>query len=535
MRKLRIAIIDLVAKDTAHTLYGRLMHANLASIMPQIIAVWCEEKGHDVTLVCFMGHEDLKRMIPPDVDLVIIGAFTHAAQMAYAMSNLFRSRGAVTALGGPHARCYPEDAKQYFDYVLGFTDEAVVDDLLRDCSPHRPTGLGLSAGKQPAALPGVRRRWKYIQPILRRAPLLKIVPMIGSLGCPYRCNFCIDSEVPYQPLDLETIKEDLRFLRTKLRRPKVGWHDPNFGVRFDEFMDAIGEAVPPGSVNFIAESSLSILSEPRLRRLRRNGFVGILPGIESWYDLGAKSKTRQLVGMDKVRKVSEHVNMILRYLPYVHSNFVLGLDADEGPEPFELTKRFVDLVPGTFLAFSQLTAFGRAAPLNLEFQRTGRVLPFPFHFLNNNHAMNVRPKHYSWPRFYDHLIDLTRHTFSRRAILRRFQANRGFISRGMNVVRAISSEGFGRIRYHTEVRRRLESDRPMRRYFEGETTALPSFFLDRVREDLGPLWTWLPRGALYHDQNAYLKAEQGRLQAPEELSVVIEKEESAAAAVAMAG
>jgi len=511
MRKLRIAIIDLVTKDTDNSLYGRIMNANLASIMPQIIAVWCEERGHDVTLVCFMGRKDVDRMIPPDVDLVIIGAFTHAAQMAYAMSNLFRSRGAVTALGGPHARCYPQDAKKYFDYVLGFTDQAVIDDLLRDCSPHRPTGLSLSADKQPETLPGVRRRWKFIQPILQKAPLLKIVPMIGSLGCPYRCNFCIDSGVPYQPLDLETIKEDLRFLRTKLRRPKVGWHDPNFGVRFDEIMETIEEAVPPGSVNFIAESSLSILSEAHLKRLRRNGFVGILPGIESWFDMGAKSKTGQLQGIEKVRHVSEHVNMILRHLPYVHSNFVLGLDVDEGPEPFELTKRFVDLVPGSFLAFSQLTAFGRAAPLNLEFQQAGRVLPFPFHFLNNNHAMNVRPKHYSWPRFYDHLIDLTRHTFSRRAILKRFQANRGLISRSMNVVRAISSEGFGRIRYHTEVRRRLDSDRPMRRYFEGETTVLPRFFLDRVREDLGPMWTWLPQGALYHDQNAYLASEQERL------------------------
>jgi hypothetical protein len=521
MRKLRIAIIDLVAKDTTHTLYGHIMHANLASIMPQVIAVWCEERGHDVTLVCFMGREDVDRMVPPDVDLVIIGAFTHAAQMAYAMSNLFRSRGAVTVLGGPHARCYPQDAQQYFDYVLGFTDQAVIDDLLEDCSPHRPTGLYLTAEGQPEHLPGVRRRWKFIRQILRQAPLLKIVPMIGSLGCPYSCNFCIDSVVPYQPLDLEVIKEDLKFLRSRFRRPKVGWHDPNFGVRFDDFMDAIEEALPLGSVNFIAESSLSILSESHLKRLRRNGFVGILPGIESWYDLGKKSKTGRLKGIDKVRMVSEHINMILKYLPYVHSNFVLGLDVDEGPEPFELTKQFVDLTPGSFLAFSQLTAFGQAAPLNLEFQRTGRVLPFPFHFLNNNHAMNVKPKNYTWPRFYDHLIDLTRYTFSRRAIIKRFQANRGLIARSMNVVRAVSSEGFGRIKYHTEVRRRLETDPQVRRYFEGETAELPQFYLDRIRRDLGPLWQWLPRGALYHNQNAYLESEQKRSRASKSFTTAV--------------
>ena len=34
--------------------------------------------------------------------------------------------------------------------------------------------------------------------------------------------------------------------------------------------------------------------------------------------------------MDKVRQVSEHVNMILRHMPYVQTNFVLGLDADAG-------------------------------------------------------------------------------------------------------------------------------------------------------------------------------------------------------------
>jgi hypothetical protein len=277
--------------------------------------------------------------------------------------------------------------------------------------------------------------------------------------------------------------------------------------------------VPPGSVNFIAESSLSILSEPHLKRLKRNGFMGILPGIESWYDLGKKSKTRQMKGIDKVRHVSEHVNMILKYLPYVHSNFVLGLDADEGPEPFELTKRFVDLAPGSFLAFSQLTAFGQAAPLNLEFQRAGRVLPFPFHFLNNNHAMNVRPKNYSWPQFYDYLIDLTSYTFSRRAIIKRFQANRGLIARSMNVVRAVSSEGFGRIKYHTEVRRRLETDQQVRRFFEGETTELPQFFLDRIRKDLGPLWEWLPQGALYHDPNVYLKSQEEQLQKPIRVTV----------------
>jgi hypothetical protein len=483
------------------------MHANLASIMPQVVGVWCEAEGHEVTFVCYTGLENLVEELPENVDLIFIGAFTESALLAYSLSNLFRSRGAVTVLGGPHARCYPEDARKYFDYVVGFADRAVIREVLTDCSPHRPIGMHLAAPRQPAALPGVRERWKFIDQTLRKAPLFKLVPMLGSLGCPYTCSFCIDSVVPYQPLEFAGLTEDLRFLAAKMSHPRVGWHDPNFGVRFDDTLEAIDRAVPAGRFDFVAESSLSLLSEPHLRRLGRSGFKALLPGVESWYELGNKSKTGLNKGMDKVRQVSDHVNTILEHVPYVQTNFVLGLDSDEGDEPFELTKRFIDATPGAFPGYSLLSAFGRAAPLNLDYQRANRVLPFPFHFLNNNHAMNIKPKNYSWSDFYDRVISLTRYSFTWKAIVNRFRATRASIPRWMNLVRALSSEGSGRLKYYTEVRRLLDADRQFRRYFDQETAELPAFFVDQIRRDLGPLWDWLPAGAIDHDPYAYRKAE----------------------------
>jgi len=483
------------------------MHANLASIMPQVIAVWCEEEGHEVHLACYTGFEELSDLIPHDVDLVFISAFTQAAQLSYALSHQIRQRGAVTALGGPHARCYPEDSRKYFDYVFGFTDKETVRTALADCAPHRPLGMHLDAKRHPRTLPGMEERWKFIEPTLAKAPAFKIVPMIGSLGCPYTCPFCIDSTVDYQPLGYDQIQRDLRFLRTKMKHPRVAWHDPNFGVRFNDYINTIEEAVPPGSVDFLAESSLSLLSEPHLVRMRKNSFKAILPGIESWYSLGNKAGTGSKInGMDKVRQVSDHVNTVLRYIPYVQTNFVLGLDTDHGAEPFELTKRFIDRTPGAFPGYSLLTAFGQAAPLNLDLQRAGRVRPFPFHFLNNNHAMNVQPKNYDWREFYDHVIDLTKYSFSWRAIGRRFRGTNETIPRWMNVVRAISTEGFGRIRYHTRVRQLLDSDPALLAYFSGESHELPRFYADRIKSDLGTLWDALPEGSIHHDPNAYLKS-----------------------------
>lgn len=76
----------------------------------------------------------------------------------------------------------------------------------------------------------------------------------------------------------------------------------------------------------------------------------------------------------------------------------------------------------------------------------------------------------------------------------------------MNVIRAVSSEGYGRIDHYSDVRRRLEVDPQFRRFFEQGTTVLPRFYVDHVQKDLGPMWKWLPKGALHHDPNAYLKS-----------------------------
>ncbi|HTF27594.1 MAG TPA: hypothetical protein VK625_02050 [Flavitalea sp.] len=510
MKRLKIGVIDLVCKGPSNTLWAQIMHANLASIMPQVVATWCEQEGHEVTMICYTGREDLHKELPHKVDLLFISSFTQAALLAYAVSNYFRSQGAVTVLGGPHARCYPDDSSRYFDYVLGFTNRSIVAEILNNCTPQRPVGKQLSATKQPVHLCGVQERWKFIEPTLKKAPFIKFIPMLGSVGCPYTCSFCIDSTVPYQAFDFQEMKADLQFLLTKFKNPCIAWHDPNFGIRFEENMEAIALANPLKRFRFIAESSLSILTESHLKVLKENGFIALLPGIESWYELGNKSRASHISGVEKVERVSEHINTIFRYIPYVQTNFVLGLDSDQGSEPFELTKQFINLSPGAFPGYSLLTAFGEAAPLNLEYQKAGRVLPFPYHFLNNHLAMNIKPKNYDWVDFYDKVIDLTSYTFSPKVLYRRFIATRYPTARWMNFMRAISNEGRGRLRFYRHVRHNLINDRAFRRYFEGESNELPKFYEDIIQKDLGPWSQWLPKTAFSHDANAYLHKEMNK-------------------------
>src|ERR1019366_6000220 len=59
MKRLRIGVIDIVSRGPTRALYARIMNASLASIMPQVIGVWCQQEGHEVTFVCYTGFEDL--------------------------------------------------------------------------------------------------------------------------------------------------------------------------------------------------------------------------------------------------------------------------------------------------------------------------------------------------------------------------------------------------------------------------------------------------------------------------------------------
>jgi hypothetical protein len=91
----------------------------------------------------------------------------------------------------------------------------------------------------------------------------------------------------------------------------------------------------------------------------------------------------------------------------------------------------------------------------------------------------------------------------------------------LNVVRAVSSEGYGRISYYSEIRRRLVTDPQFRPFFERQTSEIPRFYVDRIHKDLGPFRRWLPEGALQHDPNAYLKSTTGEAQESVEVRLAI--------------
>ena len=117
--------------------------------------------------------------------------------------------------------------------------------------------------------------------------------------------------------------------------------------------------------------------------------------------------------------------------------------------------------------------------------------------------MNVRPKNYGWDEFYQRTVDVTRYAMSWPRAYRRFQANRGWVTKSLSIVRSGSSK---RAEFQAKVRDLLTTDPGVRRFFDGDSRVLPPFYRDKLRNSLGALWEVLPSGALMHDQNAYMKS-----------------------------
>jgi hypothetical protein len=491
VRRLRVGVLDLVTNKTTDAWFERhVMLPNFASIMPQAVGAWAEELGHQVFYDTYTGG-DLVHSIPGDVDVLFLSCFSRASFLAYAIAARYRRGGAIVVLGGPHARSFAAHARPYFDYICQITDKATIRSLL-ESPEHHDRAVVLNAPAQPDSLPSVEQRVRFIEGNIaknRARRWARTVPMIGSVGCPYTCHFCVDAPIPYQTLPYAQLVEDLRFTERRFGSESiVFWHDPNFGVRFDEYIGLIEESGT--KLRHGGESSLSLLGTSHLEAMRRNRWVCQVPGIESWYGFAGKGGVGKTSGADKVRDVAEHVNQILSYIPYVQTNFVLGLDDDAGDEPFALTKSFIDLAPGAFPGYSIVTNF-QNAPLSDQLVAEGRTFSVPHPFLDNTSAFNVRLKNYPLLEFYDRIIDLQDHTFSPRAKWRRWSANRDRTVKVTNLGRAIT-EGGWRSAMYRRTRRLITGDKSFLRHYSGAQDMAPQHYFDEIRTMLGSWAAWLP-------------------------------------------
>lgn len=476
--RLKIGILDLLSGEAkrgpAHP-YGLIYRRMFYGVMPQVVAAWCRRRGHEVHYATYFGQRRPERLLPNDVDLVFVSAFTEAAALAYALAILFRQNGVSTVLGGPHARSFPNDASRFFDTVVVSCDAAAIDDILRG---EYDRGAIVRVSGKSLDIPLLEERRGDID----RATLvagrhwgLSVVPVLASTGCPYACDFCVDWNNPYRVRPRDELQADLGYAARAMPGRLLAFHDPNFGVRFDQVLAAFEGVAPEHRNPYLIETTLSILKKHRLDRLAETNCVFVAPGVESWTDYSAKAGTGQRTRHAKLEHVLAQFDAIAAHIPEVQANFMFGNEADAGEEPIELTREFIQLRPRICPVISYPMAYGGTL-LRETLRREGRLLPLPsiYYFTP---LPSLRANHYTPTALYGGLISLLRASIASRIVATRFAASPSVAMRVMHLLRAFAIAAYVRdLQGFLSV---LRDDRSVAGFVHGAHSSLPGYF-DRL-------------------------------------------------------
>jgi hypothetical protein len=220
---------------------------------------------------------------------------------------------------------------------------------------------------------------------------------------------------------LDQLEEDMRYIFKHFPRVIVSFHDPNFAVKFEQVFDVLEKIPNRRRSTYIIETSLSILRDSRLERLKNMGNFYIIPGIESWTAYSNKIGAGSIITpRQKLDKVIEQFNIIRPYVTGIQANFIFGMDVDIGDEPIELTKEFASQVPFVMPNFNIPVPFGNT-PLYERYLSEGRILtamPFTFYYMP---YLVYTLKNYSPVVFYERLIDMVSYISSGSMLLKRLK------------------------------------------------------------------------------------------------------------------
>ncbi len=491
---MRIGILDILALPSRHpadTIYHFTLTKQFASITPQAISVWCRQLGHESFYATYYGVGNIQRLLPSDLDVIFISCYTQASPLAYALSKIYRQAGTQTVIGGPHAKAFPVDCLRFFDLVVKECDKDLLADILAGhCAP----GSVISSPQPFAEVPTVEERMPEIRTSAflwgKRPFVFTTIPMLASVGCPYQCNFCVDWNNPYRALSTDRLTVDLQYLAANLPNAMVGFHDPNFGVKFDQVFDVI-EAIPPDSrVSYMIESSLAILRAPRMERLQATNCVLVAPGVESWTDYSNKAGAGRKDGVAKVNQVVEHFQHLHEYVPYLQANLIFGLDTDVGDEPIALTKMFMDQTPFVWPTVNIPMPFG-GTPLYDQYLTNGRILKaMPFGFYYAPYLVTTL-QNYDPIAYYEKLIELFTYASSPAMLKRRMRSASHWAIKLVHWGRTASTRAS--IKHYRRILDMLRSDTQFRAFHEGQSVALPAFYHKEYARMLGPYAQWLTK------------------------------------------
>lgn len=372
-------------------------------------------------------------------DVVGVTCVTSAAPRAYALADLWRSRGALVVLGGAHPSLEPAEAARHSSAVVVGPAEEAWPALLRELAAGgRPSGIRYGH------IPSVTRTLPPRRELLPPRRYLPVPTVMATRGCGHACRFCAvrelwDGRSTSRPVG--EVVDEVRRLGTR----RVLFLDPNIAADRAYALELL-EALRPLRLRWAGCATVDIaLDERLLEAALRSGLEGVLVGFET---VSARSLAATRKGFARPDTYREATRRLHDGRVSVLGTFMLGFDEEE-PEDMAATLDFIDEAGVDIPRFAVLTPFP-GSELFAELDREGRILTRDLRLYDTQHVV-FRPARRSPEALQAELHAAWRRTYSIARIARRVRR-----ARSSRLLLAAVSLGFRRLAQGLEAARVLE-------------------------------------------------------------------------------
>ena len=238
-----------------------------------------------------------------------------------------RRFGSKVGYFGPFAATVPDFFSGSADFVVKEEIETIAPALARGVIPEGTVSAGFVEDLDTLPFPTWDqfdlRRFRY-QIITGKGITL---PMLGSRGCPYTCNYCpYRVNAKYRVRSAESIVDEIRYLLAKYRIRGIAFRDPN--LTFDmnrayHFADLLLRHNL--DIRWGMEARLDRLDLELIRLLFRSGLRSIEVGVESSNPQTLRDNRRKAIAGTQQEQIIEHCHKLgIRVI----ANYTLGLPND---------------------------------------------------------------------------------------------------------------------------------------------------------------------------------------------------------------
>lgn len=289
------------------------------------------------TLAAYLNHEDEAVITDEHVeeittddhpDLVVIQVYITNAYRAYALADLYRSKGCYVALGGLHVTSLPDEARPHADSIFIGPGEDTFPAFLNDFRKKNPQKMYRSKERTLHNLPRIRRD------LIKRDLYLVPNSIVVTRGCPHHCDFCYkDAFFKGGKTFYTQVVDDALAEIDRLPGKHLYFLDDHL-LGNEPFASALFSGMKGMNRVFQGASTVdAILRGDLIEKAADAGLRSIFIGFETLSEGNLKqSNKKQNLGKDYQKAIQRLHDLGIM----INGSFVFGLDED-GPDVFKRT------------------------------------------------------------------------------------------------------------------------------------------------------------------------------------------------------